>query len=288
MKKWFSNKFIASFLFFLFSGVILCSGQSTVTVATWNLQHFGRTKKDSTIDFIARTVGDCDVIAVQEVVGVRGGLKAVRRLTLRLNEVTHSKAWRSVVSKLPSGTSNIIERYAFLWRSDRLTLIDTAWLDRNYTRDIEREPYLATFNFRGNEFTLVNFHAVPKRRQPEHEIKYLKYFPARYPNLCLIFLGDFNCPQSNNVFNPLKSMGYKPVLEGQKTTLRMECVLGDCLASEYDNIFYPADKIQLVRGGIIPFFLFCPDMKKTRKISDHVPVIFEFTIGKISADVVAY
>lgn len=91
-------------------------------------------------------------------------------------------------------------------------------------------------------------------------------------------MGDFNCPQSNNVFNPLKSKGYKPVLIGQKTTLRMKCINSDCLASEYDNIFYPSNKIRFLNSGVIHFYQLSSDMKAARKISDHVPVIFIFAI----------
>lgn len=44
------------------------------------------------------------------------------------------------------------------------------------------------------QFTLVNFHAITKSMQPETEIKYFKFFPEEYPNLNLLFCGDFNVP----------------------------------------------------------------------------------------------
>src|SRR5690606_4081553 len=128
----------------------------------------------------------------------------------------------------------------------------------------------------GKVFTIVNFHAVPKNKQPEREIKYLKCLPEMYPGKNLVFAGDFNCPQSHTVFNPLKRMGYQPVLTGQKTTLRQECIDRDCLASEYDNVFYHQGKIQVSRAGIIPFYRQFISMKEARRLSDHVPVFVHF------------
>ena len=273
------NRVIRIFFIRFLLGVSFCYGQRSVTIATWNLEHFGRTKTDSAISFIAKTISGCDVIAIQEVVGEFGGFIAVKRLTDRLNELSHSQDWNSIVSIQTTGTSDNDERYAYIWRESKVKLIGTGWLDLKYADPIEREPYLATFRYRGKDFTLVNFHAVPKNKQPEHEIKYLKYFPSQYRHLCLIFMGDFNCPEKNNVFNPLKSMGYKPVLVGQKTTLRIKCINGDCLASEYDNIFYPYNRLQFINAGIIPFFQLFPDMKAARKVSDHVPVVFTFEMN---------
>ncbi len=141
---------------------------------------------------------------------------------------------------------------------------------------MSREPFLCTFTVDGAEFTLANFHALPKKKLPETEIKYLRYFPALYPGQALIFLGDFNCPQSHSVFNPLKGQGYKPALTGMKTTLRQECTGDNCMASEYDNIFYPAERFRMLKSGVLPFYLhYHGDMKAARRLSDHAPVFIE-------------
>ena len=51
-------------------------------------------------------------------------------------------------------------------------------------------------------------------------------------------MGDFNCSQTYTVFNPLKINGHKSLLTNQKTSLLQKCLKQDCLASEYDNMFY--------------------------------------------------
>jgi hypothetical protein len=126
---------------------------------------------------------------------------------------------------------------------------------------------------------VVNFHAITKSKQPETEIKYFKFLPAEYPGLNLIFAGDFNCPQSHTVFNPLKKMGYQSVLVNQKTSLKQECKNNICLASEFDNMFYEATKFKNIKSGFIPFYKNFNSLKEARNISDHIPIWFEFSLN---------
>jgi endonuclease/exonuclease/phosphatase family metal-dependent hydrolase len=126
---------------------------------------------------------------------------------------------------------------------------------------------------------VANFHAITKNKQPETEIKYFKFLPEEYPTLNLIFAGDFNCPQSHTVFNPLKKMGYQSILIDQKTSLKQECKNGNCLASEFDNIYFKTLKINPINSGIISFYEKFNTLKEARIISDHIPIWFEFTLN---------
>lgn len=251
------------------------------SIVSWNLFNFGQSKNDSILAFIAQTVGEFDIVAIQEVVGKSGGEEAVIRLMEQLQSQCSACNWKSEISPPTTGSPNKSERYAYLWKGSNISPVGKGYLDENFKEELEREPFIMTFmGHQKKPFTLVSFHAVPKSSQPETEIKYFRYFPELYPEKTLFFLGDFNLPQSHNVYNPLKKMGYVPSLIGQKTSLRQRCIEGDCLASEYDNIFYPRDKIQVTESGIIHFYSsFNEDMKKARRISDHVPVFlkFEFT-----------
>jgi hypothetical protein len=85
-------------------------------------------------------------------------------------------------------------------------------------------------------------------------------------------LGDFNCPQSHTVFNPIKNNDFAPILVNQKTSLRQKCIQNDCLASEYDNLFYDKQKIKILQKGIVAFYESFSSVKEARKISDHVPI----------------
>ncbi|MBL0120789.1 MAG: endonuclease/exonuclease/phosphatase family protein [Saprospiraceae bacterium] len=254
--------------------------QSSIRIVSWNLKDFGQSKSDEEILFIAKTIRDFDIVMIQEVVAKHpGGAQAVGRLAEALNRM--GARWDYRISDMTSGENSYKrERYAFLWKPSKVKLIGRPWLEKQYNLEINREPFFATFNKDGKEFTLVNFHAITKSKQPETEIKYFKYLPAEYPNLNLIFCGDFNCPQSHTVFNPLRKMGYLPALVDQRTSLRQQCLSDGCLASEYDNVWYNKSKIWKIYAGIIHFYIGFTDIKEAGKVSDHVPVVFEFEVMK--------
>jgi len=256
----------------------LCvQAQVTIKLCSWNVKDIGQSKSEEEITFIANTIKGFDVVAIQEVVAGNGGAQAIARLAALLNRDGFS--WDYTVSNPTSSSAYKQERYAFLWKKSRLTKIGDAWLEQQYGMEIDREPYFATFKKEDKYFTLVNFHAITKKMQPETEIKYFKYLPAQYAGLNLIFAGDFNCPQSHTVFNPLKKMGYQAALTGQKTSLRKQCIAGDCLASEFDNVFYNSKMVKAVEYGVIHFYTNFATMQEAGKISDHVPVYFNFSLN---------
>jgi endonuclease/exonuclease/phosphatase family metal-dependent hydrolase len=261
------------FLFFF----IALRLQAAVTICSWNLENFGKSKSESEIDFIANTLNKFDIVAILEVVAGDGGADAVSRLCDALNR--KGTKWDYSISNPTSSTNAYkIERYAFLWKTSKIKKVGDAWLEKKFNLEIDREPYFANFKVEGKQFTLAAFHAITKSKQPETEIKYFKFLPAEYPNLNLIFCGDFNCPQSHTVFNPLKALGYNPIFIGQKTSLRQKCINNDCLASEFDNAFYNKKKVALIKSGVISFYKNFSDLKEARKISDHLPIFFEINL----------
>ncbi|MEO0045563.1 MAG: hypothetical protein RL705_754, partial [Bacteroidota bacterium] len=178
-----------------------------------------------------------------------------------------------------TSTPNKRERYAFLWKSAIIKKIGKAWLEKKYASVMEREPYLCNFEYNKKQFTAVSFHAITKSKQPEREIKYFKYFPEEYPKLNLIFAGDFNCPQSHSVFDPLRKIGYASALVNQKTSLKRSCKNGQCLASEFDNLFFLKSRIRKLNSGVIPFYQNFQSLKEARTISDHCPIWMEFSLN---------
>ena len=267
-------------IFFISAIFLLCSNGlllAQVKIVSWNLQNLGKSKSAEEIAFMANTLREFDVIALQEVIAGYGGAQAVARLAGELNR-TGAK-WNFVVSNpTQSSSPQAAERYAFLWKTSKVTKLKEAWLDPHFVVEIDREPYLANFSYDGKVFTLVNYHAIPKKKQPETEIKYFKFLPAKYPGSNLIFLGDFNLPQHHTVFNPLKKIGFRLVFIGQKTTMKMECIGEECLASEYDNIIYNSTTMSLLDYGVVLFYESFPDMKSARRISDHIPIWVELNL----------
>jgi endonuclease/exonuclease/phosphatase family metal-dependent hydrolase len=244
-----------------------------VKIASWNLENFGLKKNDTVINIMAASLKGFDIIAIQEVNAGPSGSQALAKLVDALN-LTGSKWDYSISDITSSDNPQERERYAFVWKTARIKPVGKPSLAIKWAAEICREPFVGTSKSKKEVFTLVNIHAIPKKKQPETELKYLKFLPEFYQPNRLIFLGDFNCPESNSVFNPLKRLGFEPSLTGQKTSLREKWNNGDCLASNYDNIFYDNAKFVKKTSGIIPFYI---DIEWTtaRKVSDHVPIFVE-------------
>jgi endonuclease/exonuclease/phosphatase family metal-dependent hydrolase len=258
------------------SFILSTSTFAQATLLSWNIENLGKSKSDQQIAFIATTIQDCDLIAIQEVVAGYGGAQAVTRLAVELNR--KGASWDYVISDPTSSSAYKTERYAFLWKTSKLKKIGKAWLEKRFHLEIDREPFFCTFEYNNKQFTAVNFHAITKKRQPETEIKYFKFLPLEYPKLKLIFVGDFNCPQSHTVFNPLKKMGFLPAFTNQKTSLKKKVVNGEYLASEFDNLFYDAAVLKINKHDVIPFYKQFTSLEKARTISDHIPIWIEFSI----------
>jgi endonuclease/exonuclease/phosphatase family metal-dependent hydrolase len=248
-----------------------------VHICSWNIENFGNTKSDAEIETIATLLRDYDIIAIQEVVAGNGGPQAVAKL----HDALHRKgsSWDYVISDPTSSSAYKTERYAFIWKTSKVSRVGDPWLEKKYHLKIDREPYFMTFQAEEKYFTLVNFHAITKSMQPETEVKYLKYLPIEYPDKNLIFCGDFNLPEDHTVFLPLKSLGYKPIFTNQKTSLRQECLNNDCLASEFDNIFYNSSKVKFIKSGVVLFYEKFASFEQAREISDHIPIYFLFILN---------
>lgn len=247
-----------------------------ITICTWNLKDFGKSKSNKEIEFIANTLKQYDVVAIQEVVAGYGGPQAVARLVDCLNR--KGSKWDYTISDPTSSSAYKAERYAYIWKTGRVIKKGPCWLEKKYSLRIDREPFYMTLVVEGKNITLVNFHAITKSRQPATEVKYFRFLAGQLPGQSLIFLGDFNLPQSHTVFTPLKKMGYEPLLLNQKTSLRQKCIDNDCLASEFDNMYFNRKKFKVVRSGIVPFYNQVANFSEARLISDHVPVFAEIEL----------
>ncbi|MBN8643500.1 MAG: endonuclease/exonuclease/phosphatase family protein [Flavobacteriales bacterium] len=249
---------------------------SQVKLLSWNVENLGSSKSEENIEFIANTVKSYDIVALQEIVAGDGGAQAVAQLADELNR--KGSKWDYTISDPTSSSAYKTERYAFLWKTNKIKKIGDAWLEKKYHLQIDREPYYCTFQYQNKQVTIANFHAITKSKQPETEIKYFKLLPEQYPKLNLVFAGDFNCPQSHTVFIPLQKMGYKSVFQNQKTSLKKECVNNNCLASEFDNIWYNSKTISATNAKALYFYESFATLQEAREISDHIPIAVELKL----------
>lgn len=245
---------------------------SDVRVVTWNLYNFGQSKNDAEIAFIAETLRDADLVAIQEVSTGPAGAQAVARLDAELDR--KGFAWDYRLSDPTSGDGT--ERYAFLWKPSRVRIVGQAWLEKSLGRAIDREPFCARFEHRdsGQRFLVASLHAVPTSKDPEHEIRRLDDLHAAYASDHMIVLGDFNLDEDDPAFDELRGLGYAQVLDDQPTSLRRKRRSGPQghLANEYDNIFFESTPLSATRAGVLDFTTAFDALKDARRISDHLPV----------------
>lgn len=267
-------KYKKTFTFFFFLVIQVCFSQ--ISMVTWNVKHFGKSKTEEQLNKIADLLKNHDLVAIQEVVASNAGARAVSKLARILNE--KGAKWDYAISHPTQSTGQRSERYAYFWKTSKLKLKGSPFLEDQYANQIEREPFLATFIYENKIFSVVNFHALPKKSQPETEIKYFKFFKNHY-NGIVFFVGDFNLPQSHSVFNPIKKDGFKALFENQKTTLKQKCKGNVCLANPLDHIFYDVNKVNIKEKGAILFYEDYENIQEARKLTDHIPIYIKFTLN---------
>jgi hypothetical protein len=64
-----------------------------------------------------------------------------------------------------------------------------------------------------------------------------------------------------------------------KTSLKQKYKNNNYLASEYDNMYYKTSKIKSINKGVLSFYKDFNTLKEARKVSDHIPIWFEFSLN---------
>ena len=252
----------------------LTFAQSPISILSWNIRDLGKSKNEQELKFIANLLKSHDIIALQEVVAGPGGSQAVAQLADLLNR-TGTK-WDYRISNPTQSPKYKTEKYAFLWKTKKVQLIDRPTLVQEVAAKVFREPYRATFKVNGQEITILNYHSRRFDEHPEIEVAALSQYLENQNSKNWLILGDFNLSANAMAFNAFKIQGFYPLLENQKTTLKKKCSLeSDYLYHEIDNIFLNRNHFIILDCGIIDFVNGCEHLTAARLISDHVPVFVE-------------
>lgn len=263
-------------LFLLLSFCYTTYSQSEdISLISWNIQDFGKTKNTEELEQIAEIVKNTDIIAIQEVVAGFGGAQAVAKLTDILNR--KGNQWDYVISNPTKSPKYVTERYAFIWKTKHIKIKNRGRLLKEVDAKIDREPFLLDFYIAKKKFSVLNYHSRPFNKHPETEIKALIEFIDSSLKTPLLLAGDFNTKNSHTVFESFKKQGFKTAITNQKTTLKKSCVSGNYLNHSIDTIFY-SSKIIKKDSGVIDFVKFCDALEKARKLSDHLPVYLKFSV----------
>lgn len=256
-------------------------GSDTLTLASWNIRHLGRTKTAEDIYEIANLLRDFDIVLIQEVVAKDpAGAQAVAKIADELNRM--GAQWDYQVSDpTVSPSANISERYAFLWKPSKVDLVHRAYLDKEMQDLFYREPFIAEFKIRGQDssFYVVNYHSRKHSDKPEEEIIHFIDYPERLNSDRLLIAGDFNLAETHEVWKPLYRIGFKNALDEQRTTLKIKCKEGDYLNHPIDNVYFTRG-IEKVEAKSIDFVVSCDNLPRAREISDHLPIFIQFRLTR--------
>ena len=229
------------------------------------------------ISIIAKIVKNYDILAIQEVVAGYGGAQAVAKLAEELNRM--GTKWDYIISNPTKSPPYKTERYAFLWKTSKIKLNGRGWLDGEISHKIDREPFLAKFQFKGKTFIIVNYHSRTHKNRPEEEIKYFHEYSSRFSEYPLIIAGDFNTKNTHDVFKDLYNNGFASNLNNVKTTLKRKCDKhGNYTNHPIDFILFQNKYFINKASGAIDFVRACDNLIEARHISDHLPVYSKFEI----------
>ncbi|PCH75989.1 MAG: endonuclease [Flavobacteriaceae bacterium] len=250
------------------------NSSNKVSILSWNIQDFGKSKSDATINTIANTVRNYDIVAIQEVVAGYGGSQAVAKLADALNR--KGAKWDYAISYPTKSPPYKTEKYAYLWKTSKVSVNKKARLLSEVNPNVFREPYLIGFNVGGKSIELLNYHARKHKDKPQDEIsdiiKYLK------KNKQTIIMGDFNLSETHPVWNNLYKSNYKSALRNNRTSLKTKCKKGNYLYHSLDNIYYNDNMFSVIEADKVDLVKQCNQLKKVRRISDHLPIYVHINI----------
>ncbi|XP_053936616.1 deoxyribonuclease-1-like [Cuculus canorus] len=247
-------------------------------ISAFNIKQFGEAKmeKKEVADIIVEILKKYDISVVQEVRDSR--LVAVNKLMAELN--SGPTALYSYISSDPLGWTTYKERYLFIYRSDKVSVLDSYQILNQSA--FSRGPFIVKFSSQTTqvkEFVMVPLHSKPADAVKEIDALYDVYTDlTENSNNDVLFLGDFNAGCS-----------YVKDADWPKIRLRTN-VSCDWLITDNDDTTVtatshcPYDRIvacgTVLRQNITPnsakiynFELaFGLTNKKALEVSDHFPV----------------
>lgn len=253
---------------------------SNLKIVTWNIRDLGRSKNAAEIIGIANILRNYDLVAIQEVVAKDpAGAQAVAKIVDELNRMGSKWDYR-ISDPTNSPSVYISERYAFLWKTSKVSLLTRAYLDKELEDYCFREPFIGKFQLKNGTrpFYVVNFHSRKYSDHPEEEIKFFKNFPEKLYSNRVFILGDFNLNEKHKVWEGLYELGFNSAVENTKTTIKFACKDGIYLNHSIDNIYYNSSFVKRIQANHIDFVKTCENLEFARTLSDHLPVFLECKI----------
>jgi endonuclease/exonuclease/phosphatase family metal-dependent hydrolase len=255
----------------------------TITIASFNIQVFGKTKASKTdvMSILANTISRFDIVAIQEIRDKSG--TAIKKLEEAI-DATGSDYTVIIGPRL--GRSSSKEQYAFIYRTETVEPIGNLYTypEPNGTDPFYREPFIGEFKAKsGNfDFILITVHTDPD--EATEEIRALNNVliqaKTHYPKEDdFIILGNLNADcdyYKESQHNPIIGTTWLIPNTADTTVKDTVCT--------YDRIIITNQVVEDYTG-IAKVFRFdekyhmSPEM--AAKVSDHYPVYAVFFSGNV-------
>ena len=259
----------------------LISADNTITIAAFNIQILGKTKREKTevMDVLARTVREFDIVLVQE---IRDVSETTAPIFLDIINALDGPEYAFIRSERLGRTTSK-EAYAYFYNTQTVSYHEgTAHVWDDQGDIFEREPYIAGFAAKEFDFTLVGIHSKPDDAVKEIGSLTMVFdaIKAGQDDQDIIALGDFNADgtyyDEDDDSQPLRdSIYYWTVSNDVDTMTKTDwtydriVMLDSTYSSEYvmdsTAVYYFNDVYGLNQAF-------------TEEVSDHFPVFAEFRV----------
>lgn len=255
-----------------------------VTIATFNIQVFDKTKSDArdVVHVLAEIITRFDVVAIQGINDPSG--IAIRRLEYVVD--ARLQDYGCIIGPRLGRTSSN-KQYAFMYKTETISVGEFYTFDDMSHDHFHWEPFVAQFKtLKGNfDFVLITIHTEPDAATEEINAlpMVIKDAQQRFPNeKDFILLGDLNADcryfVEDDGASPLKSSEYEWLITNDMDTY---LPVPSCT---YDRIIATASTAvedYTGKSGVFRFErAFGLSMNKAREVSDHYPVFSVFYTNK--------
>jgi deoxyribonuclease-1-like protein len=252
-------------------------------LASWNIRIYSTGSRDDTeLELIADRLQQYDLIAIQEA----RDPEVVERTLAILAGRGHT--YEALVSEQVG--RGVKERYAFLWRPDKVERLDDGQFYPNPDDRLIRPPFWVSFRAGNFDFTLITIHSIfgdtIGERRAEAALMtdvYRTVQDADPDEQDVILLGDFNLSPEDAAWGDLTTLA-PPLITGNRyTTIR------ESAESLYDNFWFDRGLVQEYTGsnGVEAFDVEVfanDDNAASLAVSDHRPIWAVFDMDGLDDD----
>jgi len=256
---------------------VAATASPQITIASFNIRIFSdKSRTDKELMYIAHILKRNDITAIQELRD-----ENVLKRTLSLLE---PMGYPFAYEISPPVGREVKERYAFVYRRDKIALKETGQLYPMTGAQFIREPYYASFQADNFDFTLLTIHVLygksEQDRRPElgELAKAYQYVQNADPSeQDVIVLGDFN-------FDP-EDYGWENLKRFETMTSLLKTPTKTTISDTklYDNFWFQRKYVKEYIGqtGVVKFDenIFNNDDEKAElAVSDHRPIWARFNV----------